>query len=144
MSSFVSPWYLHISVHKCYLNVTCPVSHSFDSFESCQNVPATSKITTCRDHFVFAPSQLEMRLHYNIIPLLLAGRIFAGFPQLLKNHWNSDLFQDHGKIIEFHEKFLKFGEMKKSGNNHWILDQSLMEKSLNSEIDIVLTNYMGK
>ena len=32
----------------------------------------------------------------------------AGFPQLLKNHWNSDLFQDHGKIIEFHEKFLKF------------------------------------
>ena len=37
----------------------------------------------------------------------------AGFPQLLKNHWNMDLFQDHGKIIEFHEKFLKFVEMKK-------------------------------
>ena len=68
----------------------------------------------------------------------------AGFPQLLKNQWNSDLFQDHGKIIEFHEKFLKFVEMKKSWNNHWILDQLLMEKSLNSEIEIVSTNYMDK
>ena len=70
----------------------------------------------------------------------------SGFPHLLKNHWNSDLFQDHGKIIEFHEKFLKFVKMKKSGENHWILDQLLMEKwkSLNSQIDIVLTNYMGK
>ena len=53
----------------------------------------------------------------------------TGFPQLLKNHLNSDLFQDHGKIIEFHEKFLKFVKM---------------EKSLNSEIDIVLTYYMGE
>ena len=70
--------------------------------------------------------------------------VITGFPQLLKNHWNSDLFQDHGKIIEFHEKLLKFVEMKKSWKNHWILDQSLMEKSLNSEIGIVLTNYMGK
>ena len=51
----------------------------------------------------------------------------AGFPQLLKNHWNSDLFQDHGKIIEFHEKFVK---MQKSWKIQWILDQSLMEKSL--------------
>ena len=25
----------------------------------------------------------------------------SGFPQLWTNHWNSDLFQDHGKIIEF-------------------------------------------
>ena len=66
-----------------------------------------------------------------------------GFPQLLKNHWNSDLFQDHGKIIEFHEKFLKFVNIEKSWKNHLILDQLLMEKSLNSEIDIVLTNYMG-
>ena len=68
----------------------------------------------------------------------------TGFPQLLKNHWNSDLFQDHGKIINFHEKFLKFVKMKKSWKNHWILDQLIMEKSLNSEIDIVLTNNMGK
>ena len=67
-----------------------------------------------------------------------------GFPQLLKNHWNSDLFQDHGKIIELHEKFLKFVKMRKSWKNHWILDQLLMEKSLNSEIDIVLTNYICK
>ena len=62
-----------------------------------------------------------------------------GFPQLLKIHWNSDLFQDHGKIIEFHEKFLKFVKMEK----YWIWDQLLMEKSWNSEIDIVLTNYRG-
>ena len=68
----------------------------------------------------------------------------AGFPQLLKIHWNSDLFQDHGKIIEFHEKFLKFVKMKKSWKNHWILDKLVMEKSWNSEIDIVLTNYKGK
>ena len=39
---------------------------------------------------------------------------------LLKNHWNSDLFQDHVKIIEFQEKLLKFVKMKK-----------IMEKSLN-------------
>ena len=68
----------------------------------------------------------------------------SGFPQLLKNHWNSDLCQDHGKIIEFHEKLLKFVEMNKSLKNHWILDHSVMEKSLNSKIEIVLTNYMGK
>ena len=74
---------------------------------------------------------------------LLLGTI-TGFPQLLKNHWNSDPFQDHGKIIELHEKFLKFVKMRKSWKNHWILDQLLMEKSLNSEIDIVLTNYMCK
>ena len=64
----------------------------------------------------------------------------AGFPQLLKNHWNWDLFQDHGKIIEFHEKILKFVEMKKSWKYHWISDQLLMEKSLNCGVDIVLTN----
>ena len=67
--------------------------------------------------------------------------MFAGFPQLLKNHWNSDLFQDHGKIIEFHEKLLKFVKMKKSWKNPWILEQLLMEKSLNYEIDMFLTNY---
>ena len=33
---------------------------------------------------------------------------------------------------------------KESCKNHWILDQLLMEKSLNSEIDVVLTTYMGK
>ena len=33
---------------------------------------------------------------------------------------------------------------KKSWKSNWILDQLLMEKSLNSEKDIVLTNYMGK
>ena len=70
--------------------------------------------------------------------------IYTGFPQLLKNHWNSDLFQDHGKIIEFHKKYLKFVKMKKSWKNQWILDQLLIEKSLNSEINIVLTNYTGK
>ena len=63
---------------------------------------------------------------------------------VMKNHWNSDLFQDHGKVIEFHEKLLKFVKMKKSWKNHWILDQLLMEKSLNYEIDMFLTNYMGK
>ena len=68
----------------------------------------------------------------------------SGFPQLLKNHWNLDQFEDHGKIIKFHKKFLKFVKMKKSWKNHWILGQLLMEKSLNSEIDIVSTNYMGK
>ena len=73
-----------------------------------------------------------------------AVSVVLGFPQLLKNHWNSDLFQDHGKIIEFYEKFLKFVKMKKSWKNHWISDQLLMEKSLNSEIDMVLSNYMGK
>ena len=41
-------------------------------------------------------------------------KVLTGFPQLLKNHLNSDLFQDHGKIIEFHEKLLKF--VKKSLN----------------------------
>ena len=61
-----------------------------------------------------------------------------GFPQLLKNHWNSDLFQDHGKIIEFHEMILKFVKMKKSWKNHGILDQLLMEKSLNSYMDHLL------
>ena len=71
-------------------------------------------------------------------------KLYTGFPQILKNHWNSYLFQDHGKIIEFHEKLLKFAKMKKSWKNHWILDQLLMEKSLNSEIDIVLTDYLGK
>ena len=45
------------------------------------------------------------------------------------------------KIIEFYEKFLKFVKIKK---NHWILDQLLMEKSLNSEIELFLSNYMGK
>ena len=34
--------------------------------------------------------------------------------------------------------------MKKSWKNNWILAQLLVEKSLNSEIDIVLTNYMSK
>ena len=68
----------------------------------------------------------------------------TGFPQLLKNHWNSGLFQDHGKIFEFHEKFLEFIKIKESWKNHWIFYQLLMEKSLNSEIDVVLTNYMGK
>ena len=67
-------------------------------------------------------------------------KVLTGFPQLLKNHLNSDLFQDHGKIIEFHEKLLKF--VKKSCKNHWILDQLLMEKSLNSETDKFLTNYI--
>ena len=38
---------------------------------------------------------------------------WSGFPQLLKNHWNSDLFQDHGKIIEFWISY--------SWKNHWIL-----------------------
>ena len=39
------------------------------------------------------------------------------FPQLsagLKSHGNSDLFQDHGKIIEFYEKVLKFDKITKS------------------------------
>ena len=36
------------------------------------------------------------------------------------------------QIIEYHEKFLKL---------HWNLDQLVIEKLLNSEIDI---NYMGK
>ena len=63
-------------------------------------------------------------------------KVLTGFPQLLKNHLNSDLFQDHGKIIEFHEKLLKFVK------NHWILDQLLMEISLNSETDKFLTNYI--
>ena len=66
----------------------------------------------------------------------------TGFPQHLKNHWNSDLFQDHGKIIELQEKFLKFVKMRKSWKNHGILDQLLMEKSFNFDIDIVLTNYI--
>ena len=87
--------------------------------------------------FVFVDDLPETKSN---LPVLLN----TGFPQLLKNHWNSDLFQDHGKVIEFHEKFLKFLKMKKSWKNHWILNQLLMEKSLNSEIDIVLTYYMGK
>ena len=66
--------------------------------------------------------------------------VMTGFPQLLKNHWNSYLFQDHWKIIEFHEKFVKFVKMRKSSKK-W--DQLLKEKSLNSEIDMVLTNDMG-
>ena len=38
---------------------------------------------------------------------------FFGFPQLLKNHWNSDLFQDHEKkIIKFHGKISKVFKMK--------------------------------
>ena len=73
-----------------------------------------------------------------------AQMLNSGFPQLLQNHWNSDLFQDHGKIIEFHENFLQFIKIKESWKNHWLLDQLLMEKSLNCEIDVVLTNYMGK
>ena len=67
----------------------------------------------------------------SLLTLAVISIIGTGFPQLLKNHWNSDLFQDHGKIIEFHEKFLKFVKMKKSWKNHWILDQLLMEKLLN-------------
>ena len=89
-----------------------------------------SRLSTCRPD---AFSAVQLGLAH-----------FTGFPQLLKNHWNSDLFQDHEKIIEFHEKFLKFVKMKKSWKNHWILNQLLMEKSLNSETDIVLTYYMGK
>ena len=42
--------------------------------------------------------------------------------------------------VQCNEKFLKFVKLRKSWKNHWILDQLLMEKSLNSEIDIVLTN----
>ena len=60
----------------------------------------------------------------------------AGFPQLLKNHWNSDLFQDHGKTIEFQENLLKFAKNEKKSwkiielwsshpwTNHWILKQT--------------------
>ena len=48
--------------------------------------------------------------------------VSVGFPQLLKNHWNLNLFQDPGKkIIEFHKKILKFVTMKKK----------IMEESLN-------------
>ena len=98
----------------------------------------------------FAPSQWETVLLCNDIgshwlgASLESALVSTGFPQLLKNHWNSDLFQDHGKIIEFYEKFLKFVKMKKSWKNHWISDQLLMEKSLNSEIDIVLTKHIDK
>ena len=52
------------------------------------------------------------------------------------------LFQDNGIIIEFQEKLLKFVKMEKSCKNHWILVQSFMETSQNSEIDIALTYYM--
>ena len=41
-------------------------------------------------------------------------------------------------------KVLEICKNEKIMENHWISDQLLMEKSLNSEIDIVLTNYMGK
>ena len=52
----------------------------------------------------------------------------AGFPRLLKHHWNSDLFQDHGKIIEFQEKRLKCVKVKKNmEKNHWILVESFIE-----------------
>ena len=81
---------------------------------------------------------------YSWFMIDLRSNTLTGFPQLLKNHWNSDLLQDHWKIIEFHEKFLKFVRMTKSWKNHWILDQSLMEKSVNAEIDVVLTNHLGK
>ena len=48
-----------------------------------------------------------------------------------------NLFQDHGKIIGFHDKFLI------SLKNHWILVQ-LRQKSLNIAIDIALTKCNGK
>ena len=51
------------------------------------------------------------------------------------------------KIMEKSLNFMKSSYIcknEKSWKNHWILDQLLMEKTLNSEINIVLTNYMGK
>ena len=84
------------------------------------------------------------RLFPNLTGQVWEWKNNSGFPQLLKNHWNLDLSQDHGKIIKFYEWFLKFVEMKTSWKNHWILDQSLMEKSLNSKICIALTSYMSK
>ena len=95
----------------------------------------------CLAVFITIPTEVISAKFQSKYKWVLSSK--SGFPQLLKNHWNSDLLQDHWKIIEFHEKFLKFVRMTKSWKNHWILDQSLMEKSLNSEIDVVLTNHLG-
>ena len=56
-----------------------------------------------------------------------------------------DLLQDHGNLIEFLEKSLKFVEMKTSWENHWNLDQSLVEKqALNFEVGTAFAKYVGK
>ena len=57
----------------------------------------------------------------------------SGFPQLLENLWNSGLFQEHGKIIDFHKKSWIFFKMKES----W-------KKSLNLKIGLALPRWMGK
>ena len=65
----------------------------------------------------------------------------SGFPQLLKNHWNSYLLEDHGKISEFHKKNLKFVKRKKS----WKISEiwkSFLEKSLIFKSDAELTKWM--
>ena len=53
------------------------------------------------------------------------------------------LFQDHGKIIEFQEKTFEICTNEKimEKSLHFLV-QSFMETSLNSEIDLALTNYI--
>ena len=54
---------------------------------------------------------------------------FAALPQVLKNLYNSGLFQDHGKPLNFIKiSWNLLNWKKKSQKNHWILDQPLMKQ----------------
>ena len=87
-------------------------------------------IIHARNFYSFSESYIHTQ---SFTPLLWGG---TGLPHPLKNHLKSDLFQDHGKIIEFREKLLKFAkEWKINGKiiefwishpwtNLWILKQT--------------------
>ena len=58
------------------------------------------------------------------------------FAQIWKNHCNSGVFPDRGKSVNFMKSSWN---VLKNMENHLILEQSLMEKSLNFENGIAST-----
>ena len=54
-------------------------------------------------------------------------------------HCNLDLLLYHGRITEFHKKYLKFLKMKKILDKKTVIHE---KKSLNYQLDAELTKYL--